>query len=93
VAAGFTVALVRPCRAGRAACHVDDAARTVTPHLNVGMPLVALARSSSRAIAALAPRNARRLAILAGDGTLARSGRWGELLAVIERHSDWALPR
>ena len=42
-------------------------------------------------MAALAPRNARRLAILAEDGALARSGRWGELVAVIERHGDRAL--
>jgi hypothetical protein len=33
----------------------------------------------------------RRLAILAEDGTLARSGRWGELLAVIKWHDDRAL--
>ena len=84
---------LRGAASRRAARHGDDAARAVTPHLNVGMTLVPLARSSSRAMAALAPRNARRLAILAEDGTLARSGRWGELLAVIERHSDWALPR
>jgi hypothetical protein len=75
----------------RAARHVDDAARAVTPHLNVGMTVMPLARSSGRAMAALAPRNARRLAILAEDGTLARSGRWGELVAVIERHGDRAL--
>jgi hypothetical protein len=75
----------------RAARHVDDVARAVTPHLNVGMTLVPLARSSSRAMAELAPRNARRLAMLAEDGTLARSGRWGELLAVIERHGDRAM--
>ena len=61
------------------------------PHLNVGMTRVPLARSSSRAMAALAPRNARRLAILAEDGALARSGRWGELVAVIERHGDRAM--
>jgi hypothetical protein len=75
----------------RAARHVGDAARAVTPHLNVGMTLVPLARSSSRAMAALAPRNARRLALLAEDGALARSGRWGELVAVIERHGDRAM--
>jgi hypothetical protein len=39
----------------------------------------------------LTPRNARRLTMLAKDGTLARSGRWGELLAVIERHGDRAM--
>jgi hypothetical protein len=75
----------------RAAHHVDAAARAVAPHLKVGMTLVPLARSSSRAMAGLAPRNARRLAMLAEDGTLARSGRWGELLAVIERHGDRAM--
>ena len=82
---------LRGAAARRAARHVDDAARAVTPHLNVGMTVVPLARSSSRAMAALAPRNARRLAILAEDGTLARSGRWDELLAVIERHGDRAM--
>jgi hypothetical protein len=75
----------------RAAHHLDDAARAVAPHLNIGMTLVPLARSSGRAMAALAPRNARRLAILAEDGALARSGRWGELVAVIKRHGDRAL--
>ena len=63
----------------------------MAPHLNVGLTLVPLARSSGRAMAGLAPRNARRLAILAEDGALARSGRWGELVAVIERHGDRAM--
>jgi hypothetical protein len=82
---------LRGTAARRAARHVGDAARAVAPHLNAGMTLVPLARSSSRAMAALAPRDARRLAILAEDGTLARSGRWGELVAVIERHGDRAM--
>jgi hypothetical protein len=29
--------------------------------------------------------------MLAENGTLARTGRWSELLAVIDRHGDWAL--
>ncbi len=29
--------------------------------------------------------------MLAEDRVLARSDRWGELLAVIERHGDWAM--
>ena len=82
---------LRGAASRRAARHVDDAARAVTPHLNVGMTLVPLARSSGRAMAALAPRNARRLAMLAEDGALARTGRWSELLAVIERHGDRAM--
>jgi hypothetical protein len=47
--------------------------------------IVALSRARAR------PGTVRRLAILAEDGTLARSGRWSELLAVIERHGDQAL--
>ena len=82
---------LRGTAARRAVRHVDDAARAVAPHLNVGMTLVPLARSSSRAMAGLAPRNARRLAMLAEEGALARSGRWGELVAVIERHGDRAM--
>jgi hypothetical protein len=82
---------LRGAAARRAARHVDGAARAVAPHLKVGMTLVPLARSSSRAMTALAPRNGRRLAMLAEDGTLTRSGRWGELLAVIERHGDRAM--
>jgi hypothetical protein len=82
---------LRGAASRRAARHIGNAARAVTPHLNLGMTLVPLARSSSRAMAALAPRNARRLAMLAEDGTLARTGRWSELLAVIERHGDRAM--
>ena len=47
--------------------------------------IVALSRARTR------PGTVRRLAILAEDGTLARSGRWDELLAVIERHGDRAM--
>ena len=82
---------LRGTAARRAVRHVDDAVRAVAPHLNVGMTVVPLAGSSGRAMAALAPRNARRLAILAEDGALARSGCWGELVAVIERHGDRAM--
>jgi hypothetical protein len=46
---------------------------------------VALSRARTR------PGTVRRLAILAEDGTLARSGRWGELLTVIKWHDDRAL--
>jgi hypothetical protein len=35
------------------------------------------------------PGTVRRLAMLAEDRTLARSGRWGDLVVVIERHGAW----
>jgi hypothetical protein len=75
-------------RAGR---QVGNAPRAVAPHLKVGTTLVPLAGSSSRAMTALAPRNARRLAMLAEDETLTRTGRWSELLSVVERHGDRAM--
>ena len=47
--------------------------------------IVALSRARTR------PGTVRRLAMLAEDKTLARTGRWSELLAVIERHGGRAL--
>jgi hypothetical protein len=47
--------------------------------------IVALPRARAR------PRTVRRLATLAENGTLARIGRWSELLVVIERHGNLAL--
>ena len=71
----------------RAARHLDDVARVAARHTLAATPLRALSRAMPR----LTPRNARRLTMLAEDGTLARTGRWSELLAVIERHGDRAL--
>src|SRR6516225_3684888 len=47
--------------------------------------IVALSRARAR------PGTVRRLAILAENGTLARTGRWSELLVIIERHGDRTL--
>ena len=47
--------------------------------------IVALSRARTR------PGTVRRLAMLAESGTLARTGRWSELLVVIERPGDRAL--
>jgi hypothetical protein len=71
----------------RAAHHIDDVARVAARHTLAATPLRALSRAMPR----LTPRNTRRLTMLAEDGTLARSGRWGELVAVIERHGDRAM--
>ena len=62
-------------------------ARVAARHTLAATPLRALSRAMPR----LTPRNARRLAILAEDGALARTGRWSELLAVVERHGDRAM--
>ena len=78
---------LRGAAARRAARHIDDVARVAARHTLAATPLRALSRAMPR----LTPRNARRLAILVEDGTLTRSGRWTELLAVVERHGDRAL--
>jgi hypothetical protein len=78
---------LRGAAARRAARHIDDVARVAARHTLAATPLRALSRAMPR----LTPRNARRLTMLAEDGALARSGRWGELLAVIERHGDRAM--
>jgi hypothetical protein len=78
---------LRGAAARRAARHIDDVARVAARHTLAATPLRALSRAMPR----LTPLNARRLAMLAEDGTLARTGRWSELLAVIERHGDRAM--
>ena len=50
-----------------------------------------LGRPAARALAALGPRQARRLAILADSGELARIGRTPELLAIVARFGDRAM--
>jgi hypothetical protein len=50
-----------------------------------------LGPGAKQVVPVLSPRNARRLAILAKDGTLTRTGRTDELMAVIARHGDRAL--
>jgi hypothetical protein len=84
--------VVRPALMELVERHGDDAVRALLRHPGLAEPVVgALGKPGARALAAIGPRNARRLAILVEDGALARSGRWGELLAVIERHGDVAL--
>jgi hypothetical protein len=84
--------VVRPALMELVERHGDDAVRAFLKHPGLAEPVVgALGKPGARALAAVGPRNARRLAILAEDGTLARSGRWSELVAVIERHGDRAM--
>ncbi len=72
--------------------HGDEIAPALIRHPALAGPLTeSFGSSGARALAALGPRNARRLAILAEDGTLAKLGRTEELLAVIERYGDRAL--
>jgi hypothetical protein len=72
--------------------HGDDAVRAFLTHPGLAEPVVgALGKPGARALAAVGPRNARRLAMLVEDGSLRRMGRVDEVLEVIERHGDQAL--
>jgi hypothetical protein len=74
------------------AAHGEDAALALNRHGALAEPLIAgLGRPAARALAALGPRQARRLAILADSGELARIGRTPELLAVLARFGDRAM--
>ena len=73
-----------------AARHGGGAAST--RHGRLAGPVVeAMGVPTARALAALAPRNARRLAMMTESGELARIGRTGELLAVVGRSGDRAM--
>ena len=72
--------------------HGDDAAAALLRHGAVAEPLIAAGgHPAAEALAALSPRAARRLAILAEAGDLARIGRTPELLAVVGRYGDRAM--
>jgi hypothetical protein len=72
--------------------HGEDAVRALMRHPGLAEPVVsALGKPGARALAAVGPRNARRLALMVEDGTLRRLGRFEEVLAVVERYGDRAL--
>jgi hypothetical protein len=72
--------------------HGDDAARALVRHPGLARQVIETTGApGARALAGLSAQNARRLAMLAEDGTLIRIGRQDELLSAIERHGDRAL--
>jgi hypothetical protein len=74
--------------------HGEEAAAALVKSRGVALPAVeSLGKPAIRAFQALgSPQNARRLAMMAGEGgELARIGRTPEVLAVIERYGDKAM--
>jgi len=74
--------------------HGDEAAAALVKSRGVALPAIeSLGKPAVRAFKAIgAPRNARRLAMMATDGgELARIGRTAEVLAVIEKYGDKAM--
>lgn len=70
----------------------DDAARAMMKHGQIAEPLItSLGKPAATALRSVSPRNARRLAMMAEDGTLAGIGRTEALLAVIGKYGDRAM--
>jgi hypothetical protein len=68
----------------------DEAAAVLVKHPGVAEPLVERGGAQAvKALAAVNPRNGRRLAMML-EGDLAQAGRHAELLGVVARHGDRA---
>ena len=82
----------KPSRIAMFSKYGDDAARAMMKQGQIAEPLIAsLGKSAATALKSVSPRNARRLAMLAEDGTLAGLGRTEALLTVIGKYGDRAM--
>lgn len=69
--------------------HGDEAAAAMIRHPGIAEDLITpFGAAAARALSTVGPQNARRLAMLAEDGMLAKSGRSTEILDVITRYGD-----
>ncbi len=72
--------------------HGDDAATAMIRHPGIAEDLITpFGASAARALSTLSAQNGRRLAMLAEDGLLTKTGRSAELLNVIARYGDKAM--
>lgn len=70
----------------------DDAAEAMMKHGEIAEPLLqSMGKPAAAALKAVSSQNARRLAMLAEDGQLAKIGRTPELLDVIAKYGDPAM--
>jgi hypothetical protein len=70
----------------------DDAAEALMRHQGIAQPLIAqFDTAAAKALSQLDVQNARRLAMLADDGSLAAMGRTPELLGVVSKYGDRAM--
>lgn len=70
----------------------DDAAEAMIKHKEIVEPVIeSFGKPAAAALNNVSAQNARRLAIMSGDGELARIGRSDELLGVIGKYGDAAM--
>jgi len=82
----------RPRRLAIFIRHGDDAAEAMIRHREIVEPLLqSLGKPVASALANVHSQNARRLAMMAEDGELAKIGRTPEVLAVVGRFGDRAM--
>ncbi|HOI55574.1 MAG TPA: hypothetical protein PLP01_10025 [Phycisphaerae bacterium] len=71
--------------------HGDEAAEAMIKHPGIAAPAIErFGRPAARAMGTVSSQNARRIAMMADDGTLAASGKADELLDVISKYGDKA---
>lgn len=82
----------RPQALTLVARHGDDAAVVILKHPGIAEPIIeGFGKPGIQALASLSHQNARRLAMLVQDGSLARNGKMDELLGVVGRIGDRAM--
>lgn len=71
--------------------HGDEAAEAMIKHPGIAAPVIEeFGQPAARAIRSVSSQNARRIAIMADDGSLAAAGNADELLEVIGKYGDKA---
>jgi hypothetical protein len=84
--------VARPSRMQLVARHGDEAAAAMVRHGEIAEPLVAtFGKPAAAALSSVGSQNARRLAMMADDGSLAKIGQTSKLLAVVGRYGDRAM--
>lgn len=70
----------------------DDAALAMIRHREIAEPVIeAAGRSGASALKAVTAQNARRIAMMAEEGTLSKIGRTEELLEIVGKYGDRAM--
>ena len=71
--------------------HGDEAAEAMIKHPGIAEPVIEkFGQPAARAIRSVSSQNARRIAMMADDGSLAATGKADELLEVIGKYGDKA---
>ena len=80
-----------PSKLALFAKHGDDAAKAMIKHPGVAEPLTEkFGRPAAKALQAVSSQNARRIAMMADDGSLTAAGQADELIIIVSKYGDKA---